>query len=79
MSFNKIMQSSSTSWISERELAKRRRISINKLFEELSTAGLAEFDAETRFRSMAARGSAAKGLKLLDKLDKAFAKRPGPR
>ena len=59
-----------------RELAKRRRISINKVFEELSTAGLAEFDAETRFRTMAARASAAKGLKLLDKLDKAFAKRP---
>ena len=59
-----------------RELARRRRISINKLFEELSTAGLAEFDAETRLRAMAAHGSAAKGLKLLDKLDRAFAKRP---
>ena len=43
-----------------RELARRRRISINKLFEELSTAGLAEFDAETRFRAMAARGSVAR-------------------
>ena len=58
-----------------RELAKRRRISVNKLLEELSTAGLAEFDAETRFRTLAARGSAGKGLKLLDKLDKTFAKR----
>jgi hypothetical protein len=58
-----------------RQLAKHRRISVNKLLEELSTAGLAEFDAETRFRAMAARGSAAKGLKLLDKLDKAFSKR----
>ena len=58
-----------------RALAKRRGISVNKLLEELSTAGLAEFDAETRFRALAGRGSAAKGRKLLDKLDKAFAKR----
>ena len=58
-----------------RQLAKQRRISVNKLLEELSTAGLAEFDAETRFRAMAARGSKAKGLRLLEKLDKAFAKR----
>ena len=57
-----------------RALAKSRKISVNKLLEELSTAGLAEFDAETRFRILAARGSAAKGLKLLNKLDKAFAK-----
>lgn len=57
-----------------RELAKRRKISVNKLMEELSTAGLTEFDAETRFRLMATRGSAAKGLKLLVKLDKAFSK-----
>jgi len=57
-----------------RELAKRRKISVNKLMEELSTAGLTEFDAEARFRVMAARGSAAKGLKLLDELDKAFSK-----
>ena len=58
-----------------RQLAKQRGISVNKLLEELSTAGLAEFDAETRFRAMAARGSAGRGLKLLEKLDKAFSKR----
>jgi hypothetical protein len=58
-----------------RQLAKQRGISVNKLLEELSTAGLAEFDAETRFRAMAARGSAGRGLTLLDKLDKAFSKR----
>jgi predicted transcriptional regulator len=50
-------------------LAKRRKISVNKLMEELSTQAIAEFDAETRFRAMAARGSVAKGLKVLDKLD----------
>lgn len=54
-----------------RLLAKQRRISLNKLMEELSTMALAQFDAETRFRARAARGSAAKGLRLLDKLDRA--------
>jgi hypothetical protein len=41
--------------------------------EELSTAGLAEFDAETRYRLLAARSSARKGLRILDKLDQHFA------
>ena len=35
-------------------------------------AAIAESDAESRFRAMAARGSAKKGLALLDKLDAAF-------
>lgn len=52
-----------------KELAKRRNISVNKLIEELSTIALAEFDAETRFRVMAAKGSVETGLALLDKLD----------
>ena len=30
---------------------------------------IAEFDSETRFRAMAARGSVKKGLRVLDKLD----------
>ncbi|MCK5857701.1 hypothetical protein [Abyssibacter sp.] len=50
-------------------LAKRRHISVNKLMEELSTQAIAEFDSETRFRAMAARGSVKKGLRVLDKLD----------
>jgi hypothetical protein len=54
-----------------RQLAQQRRISLNKLMEELATIALAEFDAETRFRARAARGSAAEGLRLLDKLDAA--------
>ena len=53
-------------------LAERRQISVNKLMEELSTQAIAEFDAEVRFRAMAARGSVRKGLKILDKLDQAF-------
>lgn len=52
-----------------KELARRRNMSINKLIEELSTIALAEFDAETRFRAMAAKGSQEAGLALLDKLD----------
>ena len=55
-----------------RKLAKHRSMSINKLMEELATISIAEFDAETRFRTLAARGSAKKGLAILDKLDAAF-------
>ena len=55
-----------------RELARRRSMSINKLMEELATISIAEFDAETRFRTLAARGSAKKGLALLGKLDASF-------
>ncbi len=52
-----------------RQLATRRKISINKLIEELSTIALTDFDAETRFRARAALGSPREGLRLLDHLD----------
>jgi hypothetical protein len=52
------------------KLAERRKFSINKLIEELSTVALTEFDAETPFRARAALGSREEGLKLLDLLDK---------
>ncbi len=52
-----------------KELAKRRKISVNKLMEELSGIALAEFDAETRFRLLAAQGSREMGLALLAQLD----------
>ena len=54
-------------------LAQHKKISINKLMEELSTQALAEFDIETRFRTLAATGNAQRGLELLNKLDKHFA------
>ena len=54
-----------------RHLAQHRAMSVNKLIEELATISLAEFDAETRFHTLAARGSAKKGLAILDKLDRA--------
>ena len=49
-------------------MAKRYGISLNKLFEELSTTALAEFDVETRFRVRAGRGSVERGLAILDKM-----------
>jgi predicted transcriptional regulator len=52
-----------------RALAMHRKISINKLMEELSTQALAEFDSEVRFRALAATGNIDKGLEMLDKLD----------
>ena len=45
----------------------------NRLIDELATVALTEYDAETRFRAMAARGSKETALALLDKLDRAAA------
>lgn len=53
-------------------LAKHRRISINKLVDELSTQAIAEFDTENRFRMLAAKGKPEEGLAILDKLDEHF-------
>lgn len=53
-----------------RQLAERRKISMNELIEELSTVALTELDAETRFRARAALGSREEGLKLLGLLEK---------
>jgi len=55
-----------------KQLAKYRHISVNKLIDELSTQAIAEFDSETRFRALAARGDVNEGLAILDKLDKHF-------
>ncbi len=52
-----------------KELARHRGVSVNKLMEELSTIAIAQHDAETRFRALAARGSVKEGLRVLDKLD----------
>ena len=53
-----------------RQLAERRKISMNKLIDELSTVALVEFDAETRFRARASMGSRDEGLALLSLLDR---------
>ena len=52
-----------------KNLATTRGLSINKLMEELSTQAIAAFDAETRFRTLAASGDAAQALAILDRLD----------
>ncbi|VFN01037.1 MAG: hypothetical protein BECKG1743E_GA0114224_103741, partial [Candidatus Kentron sp. G] len=39
---------------------------------KLSTRAIAEFDAEMRFCAMAAKGSVATGLDILERLDRAF-------
>ena len=57
-----------------RQLAKHRNMSLNKLFEELSTTVISEFDAEIRFRARSAAGSREEGLAILDQLDAAFGK-----
>ena len=53
-------------------LAAHKKLSLNKLIEELSTQAIAEFDTEVRFKAIAATGDKKKGLELLDKLDSHF-------
>jgi predicted transcriptional regulator len=55
-----------------RQLAKHREISVNKLIEELATISIVEFDAESRYRAMASKGSIKSGLAILEKLDKHY-------
>lgn len=55
-----------------RQIARCRDMSVNKLFEEMASINITEFDAESRFRALARRTSLKKGLALLDKLDAAF-------
>jgi len=50
---------------------------VNKSIGELSTVALAQHGAEVRFRALTALGSPPRGLKLLEKIDLAFARRSG--
>jgi predicted transcriptional regulator len=58
-----------------KSLARSRGLSVNKLIEELSAQALASFDAETRFKALAAQGEPAMALQILDRLDEAFSVR----
>ena len=58
-----------------KSLAKHKKISVNKLMEELSTQALTEFDSEIRFKTLALKGNKKRGLELLAKLDNAFSER----
>lgn len=51
-------------------MAQARGIRLNKLFEQLTAQALTENDIELRYRRIAAMGSAARELELLDKLDR---------
>lgn len=51
-------------------MAARRGVSLNKLMQELAVRALAEHDTEMRFRVRAARGGAARGIEVLDELDR---------
>jgi len=52
-----------------KDLAKVRKVSVNKLVEEMATVLLADFDAEVRFQVRAARGAGkrSRGRALLQK------------
>jgi hypothetical protein len=58
-----------------RQLAAAQGVSMNHLLDELATIALAQYDAEVRFQLRAQAGSKAKGLRLLNQLDKHFGSR----
>jgi len=60
-----------------RLLAKSQGVSLNKLVENWANMALAQFDTKARFNARAARGNIKRGLTLLDKLDRAFARPKG--
>ncbi len=49
-------------------LAEKRKISVNKLIDELATIALANHDARMRFASRARKGKAGRALALLETL-----------
>lgn len=49
-------------------LAEARKMSVNKLIDELATIALANHDACLRFEMRARRGNAKRALRLLDEL-----------
>ena len=53
-------------------VAAQRKMSLNKLYEEISSSLLRGHSAEIRFRKRAAKGNRKKGLAILDQLDKHF-------
>ena len=52
-----------------KDLARARKQSVTRLFDEMATVLIAEYDVETRFRVQAARGAGKvkRGLQLLAK------------
>lgn len=64
-----------------RALAESRGTTLNRLIDDMATAMLAEFDAETRFKLRAQQGAGKveRGLALLDKAASRTETTPGPR
>lgn len=52
-----------------RDMARRKGISVNKLFDEWTAQMLTEMDVERRFRVMAAQGDPQTALRILEKID----------
>lgn len=50
-------------------LARARKLSVNKLIEELSIQAITASDVEMRFKTLAANGDATQALAILDRLD----------
>ncbi len=55
-----------------KQYAKEHKISLNKLFNDLATTVLSQYDAKTRFKIIASKGDVKKGLELLDKIDESL-------
>lgn len=54
------------------QIAVSRHISIDRLFDELTTIAVVEHDLRTQFKAAAQRGDPVKGLAILDELDAHF-------
>ena len=52
-----------------KNLAASKKISVNKLFDELTTQALTEHDIQAQFEMRAAKGNSIRGLETLLKLD----------
>ena len=52
-------------------------VDTNVLVPALTSVALAQYDAEVRFQVLAGKGNATQGLRLLDKLDRAFTGKTG--
>ncbi|MDK9702926.1 MAG: toxin-antitoxin system HicB family antitoxin [Sulfuritalea sp.] len=55
-----------------KQLAASRHTSVNRLLDELATIALVQHDLTLQFRAAADSGDPARGLALLEKLDKHF-------
>jgi predicted DNA-binding ribbon-helix-helix protein len=53
-----------------KQLAASRQTSVNRLLDELATIALTQHDLTLQFRAAADLGNPARGLALLDKLEK---------